>query len=125
VIHTLIAASVWTVLTLGCAYLAWEMVRAARRPEGEHAFPDRWSIASRAAFVVLATAYALIAVGWQDVPAALWWVNVGAAATALAAGAARWQALPWGASDAGARGRRRTALLASGLTVAVVLFLSL
>lgn len=122
--HTLIAAVVWAVLTLGAAYLAWEMVRSGRSPEGEHAFPDRWNVILRAAFVVLAAVYTLIAVDWLSLPAALWWVNAAMAATALAAGAARWHALPWSGRDTGARRRGRGALFGVGLTVAAIIFLA-
>ena len=123
--HALIAVVVWAVLTLGSAYLAWEMVRSARSPEGEHAFPDRWNVVSRAAFMVLAAGYTLIAVAWLDLTVALWWINVAVTAIALAAGAARWHTLPWSGGDDGARGRRLGALFSSGLTVAAVLFFTL
>lgn len=123
--HTLVAAVVWAVLTLGAAFLVWEMVRSGRSSQGEHAFPDRWNVVLRVALMVLATAYTLIAVDWLNLPVALWWVNVAMAATALAAGAARWHTLPWSAEGAGASRRRYGALFAVGLTVTVILFLAL
>jgi hypothetical protein len=115
----------WAVLTLVTAILAGEMLRAGRAAEGPRAFADRWGVVGKAAFVVLFTAYTLLVSSWLVIPEHLWWVNVAVVAVALAAGAARWHALPWSAADKGARGRRIGALLTSAATVAVVLFLAL
>lgn len=122
---TLVNLTVWAVLTVCATTLTWEMVRSARSREGGHAFPDRWTVVRRSAFVVLATAYTLLAVGWLYVPAALWWVNAVLTATALGAGAARWRVLPWKSEGGEGRGRWIGALLVVGLTVALVLFLTL
>ncbi|MFY7066593.1 hypothetical protein ACOQFV_12080 [Nocardiopsis changdeensis] len=109
------------------AVAAVSLVLAARPGSGGRRLADRWDALSRTASLAFLVPICLVAVTWTAVPVALWYLLTALTAAAVALVVLRLPGLPARGQDAGAPGRRASAIgntaLAAALVCALALFL--